>query len=89
MVGQSPESPKDQLHIRRYLTAHCFGDHYTRTALDLAKRELLTFSMLAAMGGCEPQLAARVAANVAVGNDRKILVATVTRSCPSSATRAR
>jgi len=76
------ESPKDQLHIQRYLTAHCFGDHYTRAGLDLAKRELLTFSMLAALGGCEPQLAAHVVANLAVGNDRKTLVATVSQLLP-------
>jgi len=76
------ESPKDQLHIQRYLTAHCFGDHYTRAGLDLAKRELLTFSMLAALGGCEPQLAAHVVANLAVGNDRKTLVTTVSQLLP-------
>lgn len=76
------ELPKDQLHIQRYLTAHCFGDHYTRAGLDLAKRELLTFSMLAALGGCEPQLAAHVVANLAVGNDRKTLVATVSQLLP-------
>jgi 4-carboxymuconolactone decarboxylase len=34
-------SPRDQLHIQRYLAANCFGDYYTRTGLDLKTRELL------------------------------------------------
>lgn len=75
-------APEDQRHIQRYLTANCFGDYYTRTGLDLKLRELLTFSMLAALGGCEPQLAAHVVANLAVGNDRQVLVATVTQLLP-------
>ncbi|HEX5050977.1 MAG TPA: carboxymuconolactone decarboxylase family protein [Planctomycetota bacterium] len=37
-------------------------------------RELLTFSMLAALGGCEPPLAGHVAANLAVGNHRQTLI---------------
>lgn len=76
------QSPKDQHHIQEHLTANCFGDFYTRTGLELAIRELLTFSMLAAMGGCEPQLAGHVAANLAVGNDRAILISTVTHLLP-------
>jgi len=76
------ESPKDQVHIQRFLTANCFGDFYTRTGLDLKIRELLTFSMLAALGGCESQIAGHVAANLAVGNDRAVLVSTVTQLLP-------
>ena len=37
-------------------------DYYTRTGLDLKTRELLTFAMLASLGGSEPQLAGHVAA---------------------------
>jgi len=76
------QSPKDQLHIQELLTANCFGDHVTRGGLDLQTRELLTFSMLAALGGCEPQLAGHVAANLAVGNDRRVLVSTITHLLP-------
>jgi 4-carboxymuconolactone decarboxylase len=75
-------SPTDQLHIQHYLSANCFGDFYTRTGLDLQTRELLTFAMLAALGGCEPQLAGHVAGNLAVGNDRLVLIATVTQLLP-------
>jgi 4-carboxymuconolactone decarboxylase len=76
------QSPKDQLHIQRFLSANCFGDYYTRTGLDLQTRELLTFSMIASLGGCEPQLAGHVAANLAVGNDRRILLSTITQLLP-------
>lgn len=76
------QSPKDQLHIQEFLTANCFGDHLTRGGLDLATRELLTFSMLAALGGCEPQLAGHVAGNLAAGNDRRVLVRAITHLLP-------
>jgi 4-carboxymuconolactone decarboxylase len=76
------QSPKDQLHIQKYLSANCFGDYYTRSGLDLKMRELLTFSMIAALGGCEPQLAGHVAANLAVGNDRRVLVSVITQLLP-------
>ncbi|BDG05055.1 carboxymuconolactone decarboxylase family protein [Anaeromyxobacter oryzae] len=76
------QSPRDQLHIQEFLTANCFGDHITRGGLDLKTRELLTLSMLAALGGCEPQLAGHVAANRAVGNDRRVLVGTITHLLP-------
>ena len=76
------QSSKDQIHIQRHLSANCFGDFYTRTGLDLKTRELLTFSMLASLGGCEPQLAGHVAANLSVGNDRQALISTITQLLP-------
>lgn len=79
MIANAPE---DQQHIQRFLSANCFGDYYTRTGLDLETRELLTFAMLAALGGCEPQLAGHVAGNLAVGNDRQVLIDTVTQLLP-------
>jgi 4-carboxymuconolactone decarboxylase len=38
--------------------------------------------MLAPLGGCEPQLAGHVAANLAVGNDRTVLIGTLTQLLP-------
>jgi len=72
----------DQLHIQHLLSANCFGDHLTRTGLDIATRELLTFAMLVALGGCEPQAAGHVAANLRVGNNRALLVAVATQLLP-------
>ncbi len=76
------QAPRDEAHIQRFLTANCFGDHVARSGLDLKTRELVTFSMLAALGGCEAQLAGHVAANLAVGNDRPVLLATLTQLLP-------
>lgn len=76
------QSPKDQLHIQRYLSANCFGDYLTRRGLDLKTRELLTLSMLASLGGCEAQLAGHVKANLTAGNDRKTLISVITQLLP-------
>lgn len=76
------QSPKDQRHIQRYLSGNCFGDYLTRRGLDIRTRELLTLSMLASLGGCEPQLASHVAANLAAGSDRSTLVSVVTHLLP-------
>ncbi len=75
-------APADERHVQAYLTAHCFGDHYTRGGLDLRTRELLTFVILSALGSCEAQLASHVAANLTVGNDRRVLLATLTQLIP-------
>jgi 4-carboxymuconolactone decarboxylase len=72
----------DQQHIQRYLSAHCFGDHYTRTGLDVPTRELLTFGMLVSLGGCEPQVRGHVVANIHVGNDRPRLIDVLTQLLP-------
>lgn len=75
-------APADTAHIQRFLSANCFGDHYTRTGLDLATRELLTFAMLAAMGGADPQVRGHVSGNLHVGNTRADLLAVVTALLP-------
>ena len=75
-------SPEDQGHIQCFLSANCFGDYYTRTGIDMSTRELLTFSMLVALGGCEPQVKGHVAANLHVGNDRGRLIAVLTQLLP-------
>jgi 4-carboxymuconolactone decarboxylase len=38
--------------------------------------------MLAALGGCEPQLAGHVVANLNVGNDRTLLLNVLTQLIP-------
>jgi 4-carboxymuconolactone decarboxylase len=55
--------------IARYLTEFCFGDFYTRTGIDLARRELLVLCVLAALGSSEAQLRAHALGNSKVGND--------------------
>jgi 4-carboxymuconolactone decarboxylase len=76
------EAPEDEMHIQSYLSGNCFGDHFTRTGIDLRTRELLTLSMLIALGGCEPQVRGHVSANLNIGNDRARLIDVVTQLLP-------
>lgn len=69
-------------HINRWLADNCFGDYYTRTGLDLAQRELITFCFLAAQGGCEPQLTAHAKGNMNMGNDKEFLIKVVSQCLP-------
>lgn len=73
---------EDVKHIRRFLSANCFGDYYTRKGLDRNFRELLTFAILISLGGVEPQVKAHIQGNLNIGNDRKILIATTTALIP-------
>ena len=73
---------EDELHIQQFLSANCFADYYTRTGIDVPTRELLTFAMLAALGGCDPQVRGHVAANLNVGNDRQTLISVITALLP-------
>lgn len=75
-------APDDEMHFQHYLSANCFGDHLTRTGVDVPTRELLTFSMLVSLGGCEPQVKGHVAANLNVGNDRAVLIDVITQLLP-------
>ena len=76
------DSLADQIHIQKYLSANCFGDYVTRNGLDIKTRELLTFSMLLSLGGCEPQLKGHIQGNLNVGNDKQILLSVVTQLLP-------
>jgi 4-carboxymuconolactone decarboxylase len=75
-------APADQQHIQRFLSANCFGDYLTRAGIDIPTRELLTLSMLVALGGCDAQVKGHVAANLNVGNDRARLIDVLTQLVP-------
>lgn len=75
-------APADEQHIQHLLSANCFGDYLTRSGIDIPTRELLTLSMLVALGGCDQQVKGHVAANLHVGNDRAKLIAVLTRLLP-------
>ena len=72
----------DEAHFQRYLSANCFGDYVARSGIDLKTRELLTFSMLVALGGADAQVRGHVAGNLNVGNDRGTLLAVLTQLLP-------
>ena len=75
-------APETQKHIQRYLSDNCFGDFLTRGGLDVKTRELVTFSLLVSLGGCEPQVKGHIAGNVNLGNDKAVLLAVVTQLLP-------
>jgi len=76
------ESPENQIHIQQYLSDNCFGDFYTRNGLDVKTRELLTYSMILSLGGCESQLKGHIVGNVNVGNDKTTLLSVTTQLLP-------
>ena len=76
------KSPANQIHIQKYLSANCFGDYYTRKGLDIKTRELLTLSMLIALGGTEPQIKGHIQGNMKVGNDKETLLSVMTQLLP-------
>jgi 4-carboxymuconolactone decarboxylase len=83
MIDQMYEqSPKDQLHIQRFLSANCFGDYYTRKGLDIKLRELVTLSILIALGGVESQIKGHIQGNLNVGNDGGVLMDLMTQLLP-------
>lgn len=82
-LAQMHESASsDTQHFQHWLTANCFGDNYTRTGLALATRELLTFVLIVAQGGCDAQARGHVAGNVRVGNDRGVLLDALSQLVP-------
>lgn len=75
-------APENQKHIQQYLSDNCFGDFLTRGVLDVKTRELVTFSLLVSLGGCEPQVKGHIAGNANLGNDKAVLLAVVTQLLP-------
>ena len=72
----------DVKHFRTFLSSNCFGDYYTRGTLDLKMRELITFTTIITIGGCEPQAKAHVRANLNVGNTKQTLIDALTTCVP-------
>lgn len=83
MIDQMNEqTPSNQKHFNEFLKGYCFGDFYTRTGLDDRDRELVTFSIIASLGGCENQLRGHTLGNITVGNDKDTLIGAITVLLP-------
>jgi 4-carboxymuconolactone decarboxylase len=82
VAGMYESAAEDELHIQQFLSANCFGDHLTRTGVSVPVRELLTFAMLAALGGCDAQVRGHVVASLNVGNTRQDLLDVLTVLLP-------
>ena len=75
-------SPKGQEHIVKYMQDYCFGRFYTRNGIDLQHRELITFCMLAALGGCDDRLRTHAIGCKNTNITKKEMVAAVTAMIP-------
>lgn len=71
-----------QEHFNTFLEGYCFGDFYTRDGLNDQDRELITFSIITSLGGCENQLRGHVGGNLNVGNNKEILISALTILMP-------
>lgn len=75
-------APDNLKHIQDYLSGYCFGDICGRNGLDIKIRELITFIIIATLGGCENQLRAHIGGNAAIGNDKETLLNVITQCMP-------
>ena len=80
--AMNDNAPEGQKHFNTFLEGYCFGDFYTRDGLNDQQRELITFTFIATLGGCENQLRGHTQGNLAVGNTKEKLVSAVTIMLP-------
>jgi len=73
-------NPTKGNHITEFVTEYCFGDFYTRGALDFKTRELLTMCILANMG--VPQFRGHVTGAFNAGYSKEEIIAAVTQCMP-------
>lgn len=73
----------DEKYLNVYLlSSYCFGDFYTREGLNMKEREILTFSVIAVIGGAEGQLTGHTIASFSEGNTKRDLVDAITLCLP-------
>lgn len=75
-------SPQNQLHIQKFLSANCFGDYYTRNGMNIKIRELITLAILIALGGVESQIKGHIQGNLNIGNGKDTLLDLITQLLP-------
>lgn len=75
-------APEDLRHIQDYLSAYCFGDIASRGGLDARMREMITLSVLCALGGCEAQVRSHIQGNLNMGNSRETIISVLTQCLP-------
>lgn len=72
-------APKGQEHLVQFMVQYAFGQFYSRNGIDPQHRELITFCLIAAMGGCDDRLLvhARGCKNHKITKEEMIAVATI------------
>ncbi len=82
ITSMNESTPDNQKHFNDFLAGFCFGDFYTRGGLNDQDRELITFTFIASLRGCENQLRGHTAGNLNVGNTVEDLIGTITILLP-------
>ena len=80
--AMNDNAPESQKHFNTFLEGYCFGDFYTRDGLNDQQRELITFTFIATLGGCEYQLRGHTQGNLSVGNSKEKLISAITVILP-------
>lgn len=65
-----------------YIIEFAFGDIYSRDALTLQQREMITLSSLLTQGGCENQLKVHIAGALNVGLSKNEIIETFLQCIP-------
>ena len=82
-IDKSRDSESEDFKfIWDYLASYCFGDFYTRDYLNYQERELVTFATLASYEDVAPQLSSHINANLALGNNKELLIEVVKNLVP-------
>ena len=76
------ECPEGQKHIWDFISSFAYGDFYTRGGLDEKSRELISFTFILSLRGCENQLRIHTKGNLEVGNSKEKLVSVITVLIP-------
>lgn len=74
--------PEGQKHLWDFISSYAFGDLYTRSGLDKNLRELVSFTFILSLRGCENQLRIHTRGNLEIGNSKEKLVSVITVLIP-------
>lgn len=76
------DCPDGQKHIWDFISSFAYGDFYTRGGLSEQVRELISFTFILSLRGCENQLRIHTKGNLEVGNSKEKLVSVITVLIP-------
>lgn len=75
-------TPDSQKHLWNFISSYAFGDLYTRNGLSDLDRELISFTFILSLRGCENQLRIHAKGNLTIGNSLKKLESVITVLIP-------
>ena len=82
-IDESIENtPDNQKYIWDLISSFAYGDFYTRNGLNDKERELITFSFILSLRGCENQLKIHTIGNIKMGNNKDKLLDVITILIP-------